>query len=240
MLLLWCAGCGGAAPLMHPAHPLKEDELTIGGGFSGTVSLAPSELADEPVPEQLVEQGAVAPGLAPWVGGRLGLGNNLDAGLTYTARAIRLDGRRAWTFGTNDAMALSLGLGASGLLPKRQDDIGLRIGGFGGDVPLLFGYMSEADIYGAWLGARFGAEYIRGQHQLEQDPFNPSELVNEDIEGWHAHVGGLGGLRIGFRHVFAVLELSTTMHWAKADVGDVEVTVDQLAIAPSGAFIVRF
>lgn len=231
-------GCGGAAPLMHTAHALAEDEVTIGGGFSGTIPVSAPELVGPA--EQALESGAFSPGLAPWVGGRLGLASQFDAGLTYTGRAIRLDGRRSFAFGDEDEAAVSLGIGASGLLPKRDDDLGSRVGGFGGDVPLLIGWRSTADIYAVWAGVRGGAELLRGQRELVADPTDPSAPLVEDLEGWHTHAGGLLGVRVGFRYIFAVFEVGAAMHWAEGSVGAVDVSVQQFTLAPSGALIGRF
>lgn len=231
-------GCGGAAPLMHTAHALAEDEFTLGGGFSGTLPVSPTTV--EGPAEQVIESGAFSPGLAPWVGGRFGLGNQFDAGLTYTGRGIRLDGRRSFAFGDEDASAVSLGIAASGLLPKRDDDLGSRVGGFGGDVPLLIGWRSTADIYSVWAGARGGAELLRGQRDLVADPNDPSAPLVEDLEGWHAHAGGLLGVRVGFRYIFAVFEVGAAMHWAGGTVGAIDVSIQQFSIAPSGALIGRF
>jgi hypothetical protein len=234
------AGCGGAAPLMHPAHALAEGDITVGGGFSGQVAIDPPELAPDQVAERSLESGAIAPGLSPWLGGRYGLGAGFDAGLTYSGRAVRIDGRHAFVLDDEEKVALSLGLGGSALLPKRDDDLAVRVGGFGGDVPLLLGWRSTADVYSVWIGARGGVDYLNGQRELPVPPESPDAPPSEEITGWHAQAGGLLGIRIGFRHVFAVLELGATMHWAEADVGAIEVSVSQFTLSPAGAIIGRF
>jgi len=230
---------------MHAAHALDAQEVTIGGGFSGTVAIhnsgglsdsSSTTAADDA--DQNLKQGAFAPGLAPWVSGRLGIEGGFEAGLTYSGRAIRVDGRRAFDFGST---ALSIGIGASGLLPKRNDDYGLRVGGFGGELPLLFGWRSQADVYAAWVGARGGVEVLRGQRDLEPDPLGPpGQALSEDLSGWHAHAGGLLGFRVGFRYLFAVMELGMAMHWAEGDIGDRSSAIGQLAVSPAGALIGRF
>ena len=53
----------------------------------------------------------LGPGISPWVSARVGLPHANEAGLTYTGRSLRLDGRHAFSLG--GAWALSLGLGAS-------------------------------------------------------------------------------------------------------------------------------
>jgi hypothetical protein len=231
------SACGGAAPLMHPAHAMDAGDVTMGAGFSGVVPVAPAAIAVEDVAARSLEEGAMSPGLAPWVGGRVGLDGSFDAGLTYTGRSARLDIRRAIEFG---APALSVGIGASGLLPKRHDELGLRVGGFGADVPVLLGYQSAADIYSAWIGARGGFELLSGQRDLEPDSQDPSASLAEDLSGWHVQAGGLVGLRVGFRYVFAVLELGAAMHWAEGEVGDTQTAVQQFNLSPAGALVGQF
>lgn len=233
-------GCGGAAPLMHPAHALPEEQFTLGGGFSGTLPIAPASLSASDEAELTIEEGAFAPGLAPWIGGRLGLGGGVDAGLTYTGRAIRADIRKAFDLDGPDGPALSLGIGASGLLPKRREEIGLRIGGFGADIPLLFGIRSDADLYAGWIGARIGAELLSGARELNADPLDPTAPQVGDVSGWHVQTGGLLGFRVGFRYLYAVIEVGAGMHWAEGTVVDQEVALRQFSLSPSGAIIGRF
>lgn len=236
-LSLSATACGGGAPLMHPAHPLPEGDVTVGAGFSGRVAIAPSALSPEDTRDRALEEGAVAPGLAPWVGGRVGIGGDWEGGVTYTGRSARADIRHAFVF---DDLALSVGLGASGLLPKRDDDLRLRVGGFGFDVPVLFGWRSDADLYSLWIGPRGGAEYLNGQQEIGADPLEPDRFLLDDVSGWHAFAGGVLGMRIGFRYVFAVLEVDGAMHWAGGSIGDEDVSVSQFAVEPGGAIVVKF
>ncbi len=235
VLGLLACGCAGAAPLMHPAHVLAPNEVTVGAGFAGRVAITPKGFEEQS--EQITAESAVAPGLAPWVAGRMGLDHAFEAGLTYSGRTIRLAARRAFDLGLP---TLSLGLGASGLLPKRRDDIDIRVGGFGADIPVLIGIRSEADIYSLWLGARGGFEMLNGERALPPEELSLEVPENEAIEGVHLYGGGLIGFRAGFRHVFAVIEVEAMMHHADVTIGSAEATIEQLALSPSGALIVRF
>jgi hypothetical protein len=233
------SGCGGAAPLMHSAHVLDPGRVTVGGGFAGQLQLGSDSLGEQQLRDRALEEAAVSPGLAPWVSARLGIEDQMEAGLTYTGRSARVDGRYAFELG--ESGALSLGLGASGLLPKRRDDLGLRVGGFGADLPVLLGWRSSADIYSLWLGARGGGEVLNGQRELPAAVTpDPDAPTSEDIEGYHAQVGGLVGLRVGFRYLYAALELGAAMHFAEADIGPETLSVQTFALSPSGALIGRF
>lgn len=238
-------GCGGAAPLMHTAHPLEEGQVTVGAGFSGSINMTGKTAATEGEEAAILGEAATAPGFAPWVGGRAALGNDFDGGLIYTARSIRADLRHAWLShfpaeGPFHSAALSLSLGASGLLPKRNDDLATRVGGFGLDVPLLIGLNSDADVYNVYLGARGGFEYLNGQRDLPIDPVEPNVLRVDPIGGWHTQVGGLIGLRVGFRYLFAAIEVAGDQHWAQGSIGDTAASFRVFALRPAGALIGRF
>jgi hypothetical protein len=231
--------------MMHPVHPLPDGDVTVGAGFSGTVPVAPSQLQAVSADDQVLEEGAIAPGLAPWVSARLGLASEWEAGLTYTGRSARADIRHAFLFGgADESQAISLGVGASGLLPKRREDLGLRVGGFGFDVPVLYGWRSSGDIYSLWLGPRGGAEYLNGQREVSADPLDPTSAPVDGridpISGWHAQVGGVVGMRVGLRYIYAAFELDAMMHWAEGSIGDTEVSLSQFALAPAGAVVVKF
>lgn len=225
-------------PLMHPAHALRPQQVALGAGFSGQFAVDTTVDEADPVVEQVLEEGALSPGLAPWAAGRMGLDYDFEAGLTYSGRTLRLDARRAFDFG---APALSIGLGASAVLPKRRDEFAFRVSGAGGDLPLLFGLCSSSDVICAWIGGRGGFEILEGQRDLDIDPAAPLDTaVAEEISAWHAYAGGLVGLRVGFRYVFAVLELDGAMHWAGGEVGLASGSLRQFGLSPAGAIVGRF
>ena len=235
---LTLAGCGGGMPLMYSAHATPAHEVTAGAGFSGTMLTSSFPVSGRADDVEALRAGALSPGIAPWIGARVGFGGGFDAGLTYGGRAVRVDGRKSFTL--TDSTALSLGLGASGILPQRRKDSDLRLGGFGGELPLLVGWRSRAEIYSVWIGARGGAELVRGERQLPEDPSSPGILVNDPVSGWHAHAGGVVGLRVGFKYLFAVLEVDAAMHWARGEIAGRDVAVRQVGVAPAGALVARF
>ena len=38
-------GCGGASPLLHPAHAMQADEVTVGAGVAATIPVTEETLA---------------------------------------------------------------------------------------------------------------------------------------------------------------------------------------------------
>lgn len=242
-----CAGCHGSGPLLHPAHVLRPGAVRLGGGLSGDMVVAGAADAGASAADPATAEGAarrklseitVSPGVAPWASARVGIEGENEAGLTYTGRAIRLDGRHAFPLG--DA-TLSIGLGASALLaggpgPSAE---GIDVHGAGLDVPLLLGFRSDADLYAVWFGPRLGFELLDGQVRL---PAAGAALRGPlvDASGQHLQLGFVLGIRAGFRHVHVALEATATYHHAEGEIAGSPVAIDQGTVAPGGGLTVTF
>ena len=199
--LAWAAGalllvrCGGGAPLLHPAHVLPVNTVSFGAGLSGQFasggitdaisrgrSAARGQLSSganaRSYSDGVLTQALVAPGIGPYVSARVGLPEETEAGLTYTGRGIRLDGRYAHAIG--EGLALSVGLGATALLlnpdssgpgpgtdeasgTTTEAEFDLNAKGWGLDAPVLFGYQGMGGLFDLWAGARFGFEQVDGE-----------------------------------------------------------------------------
>ena len=226
--LVSLAGCGGALPLGHPAHVLSPGKSTIAAGVAGTV-LATTSASDAAAAR--LQDLAVAPTLSPWVAARAGLGAGFEGGLGASARAIRVDARRAFA---SSRIALSIGLGASALLaarPEGRDASGVYGGGF--DIPVLLGWRSSADLYAAWIGPRIGADIFSGH--LDDGAADPIAA-----SGRHLRFGGVAGLRAGFRRVHAVVEVEAAYHQADGTLGARQLSLSAFSVAPAGALVVSF
>lgn len=204
--------------------------------MSGRIALigAADALHGEPKGASQLDELTVAPALAPWIGARVGLPHENEAGLGYTGRALRLDGRHAFTFGD---LTLSLGLGASAVAPLRpgEGSEGSRVYGGGLDLPVLLGVRSANDLYAFWIGPRAGVELLSGRV-----PSPDGSPTLADLRGSHVHAGLVVGVRVGFRHVHAALELSAAYHHAAGTLGGVELGLDQVSLTPGGALLLSF
>lgn len=139
LLPLSMLGCGGASPLLHPAHALKQNEISVGSGVSSRVVLASTqrriqeaqvlaasnsidngEIEQQYITGNLLER-SLEPGLTAWVGGRVGLGDSWEAGMAYTGHRLRVDGRHVFE---NETEALSLGVAAHVLLLQLEGSRG--------------------------------------------------------------------------------------------------------------------
>lgn len=268
-------GCGGAAPLLHPAHPLPPDTVSFGAGVSGQFASAGAQEAidrgraaaagpfSDPAVAQAYAEGVltqalVGPGISPWVAARVGLPHSLEAGLTYTGRSLRLDGRHVIPWG--DEWALSVGLGGSVILldpdssglddasdsaQSAEAEFGLDASGWGADIPVLIGYQF-GNFVELWFGVRTGFEHIGGQLSSNvDDPAAPSY----DASGNRFWGGALTGFSLGIPPIWLRFELAGTFHHLSGSVtspssaglpplGDVDTSA--WTLAPAGAILGKF
>jgi len=257
---LGLVGCGGGLPLLHPAQTLPSGEVRAAAGFSGnatTGSLSDAvrnatNKASQPGPpgtDATYAMGAlvlasVAPGLAPVVGARVGVGAQAEGGLAYTGRSVRVDLRRS--FSLSPRWALSVGAGGSRALYGRQGGSSLpnvdlaQLHGWGADLPVIVGYASDGDLYMAWLGARGGWEHV-DISAVSSVPggvtFGSAPISLSATRFW---AGGLLGLAIGFRHVHVAMELDASYASVTGDYAGTHVSVGGLTLAPASALWWRF
>jgi hypothetical protein len=253
-LSLMSSGCGGGAALMHPAHTLPAGEVTFGAGASQTFVLGNANREVDQAIETINEdpgtpttpgttrtleernadvlEGAIAyslmtPGLAPWVGGRAGLGYDIEAGLTYTGRAVRLDARHAFE---SDRTALSLGLGVNSRLLHPEQSPGTigevplvndgGLAGVGFDVPIIAGWRSSANLVQVYGGVRGGYEALFGTY-LVTSVSQDSTDGEAEVRARRGFVGGLFGLIVGVAPIWVGFELDGTYHHGRGKVNEV-------------------
>ena len=256
-------GCGGAAPLLHPAQVLAPGDVRVVGGIAARavvgglgdeLKAASNEAAafqqqgttpsiDSTYAAGALVAAAVAPDLSPAVGARVGVGGEFEGGILYTGRGVRADLRRAFRLGAKPTpWALSIGLGLDAAFVGREEHQlqgvdGQNLFGFGGDVPVLLGWRSTAGLYYAWIGARFGYE-----HDVIRAPGseNPPTVAAAELVGDRFSIGGLVGVAIGFRHVHVALELEADYANVSGSFGNVSARVDGLALTPASALWVDF
>lgn len=270
------AACGGGAATLHPAHVLPEGRVSAGAGVSSTFQLGEGKTAVDALnaaptgspaeEEQRTVDGVLAtalfaPGLAPWVGARAGLGGHNEAGATYTGRSIRLDARHAFS---DEHFALSVGAGASGILmhPRSNPpeaaastDVGGRFTedakdasatGFGFDVPVIVGYRSAPSIAQVWAGGRVGLERVRAD--LPLDSSVPTDQPAR-ASGTRVYGGGLVGLSVGVKPVWISLQLdvnyqsisgNVSFPGAAAQPASRDASFQGLSLVPTGAVIGNF
>lgn len=248
------AGCGGGAPILHPARTLPTGDVRAAAGVSANV--APGSLGDDvrrsreiatqsQTPETSPEYAkgaivaaAVAPALAPFVAARVGVGNRFEGGLAYTGRNVRADMRRSFDDG---AWSFSVGLGVSAALYGRQQGTDLpnvnleKLHGYGADIPLLVGWQSTGDLYMFWAGARGGFERV----VIEQVSTEPRDVTlgTEPIrlDATRFYGGPVVGVATGFNHVHVALEIAAYYQSASGTYNGNDATVQGLTLTPASA-----
>jgi hypothetical protein len=269
------SACGGGGPLLHPAHTLPEGDVTFAAGTSGRFALgglhsAQSELdATAAAPggatsksersafvKGAISRFAVAPGVAPFLAARVGLGQHNEAGLAYTGRGVRLDGRHAFEW---PSLALSVGAAVSGALSRPGDqpqehvdgqmdaDTGLRtisltsLTGYGLEVPVLFGYRSSADVVKLWAGARVGFERDDFDVSLVEAPDTPLGTSGSANRFWG---GGLVGFSVGLAPVEVRVEIDAAYERAHGNLltfgGELTGDVAGWSLTPAMAISAKF
>jgi hypothetical protein len=196
-----------------------------------------------------------APGVAPWVGGRVGLGSNNEASLIYTGRSLRVGARHAWLWGP---YALSAGGGAASVLTRQNksntpgSDDGLDprgvdwpAAGFSLDLPLSFGWSSSAELLSAWFGARAAFTSLYGDF-----PFiTGGQRVAAEADAQHLQLGGFAGLSVGVDPFWVRVELAAhwnqiwaqaELPWADAQTDTVRDSFDAFLLFPAAALVLQF
>jgi hypothetical protein len=270
---LLVSGCGGGTALLHPAHTLPTSRVSVGAGMQGNfvfgdaderiagarAAVASGGAVSSPEEEQAYAEGAVAhvlfaPGLAPWVGARAGIGYETEAGLTYTGRSARIDARHAFE---TEEVALSAGAGLSAVLSRRgatDDDPTARdqavpgldpspLSGWVVDVPILVGWRSNAELVQVWGGVRGGYERVLGDVILRVD-LDPDieDTASFDASRWYG--SGIVGMMVSIDPVWVGVELATTFGRASGElaIGGSTLTGKStaLSLSPAAAIGGRF
>jgi hypothetical protein len=251
---VFVAGCGGGVPLLHEAHVLPPGGARAGAGFSGTFATGDASVAmgearsaatgtttapkDTAFALGAAAAIGMAPGIAPWVGARVGLPGENEAGLTYTGRVVRIDGRHAFQ---NETTALSIGPGLSlfagpGTGGDAVPNLDWTARRLGVDLPVLLGWRSSAGIVSGWGGARAGIESTTGTVTLAiQDPPRSGDLA---LTRWY--FGAVVGLAIGFRHLHAALELDASYSHVSATLAGIAAKTSGVTLSPATALILTF
>lgn len=250
-------GCAGSSPLLHPAHTLAAGDVRAMAGLSGNAVVGP--LADRirdavnlaaqnggavggtPYAEGALADTAIAPGIAPFAGARVGVGSQVEGGIAYTGRGARIDLRKAFVSG-KVAFSAGGGLRATFLGRGTESLPGVASGGvfgYGLDVPLLVGWRSEAGLYQVWGGVRGGWDHI-GIEPRSTEPLAGAPPFPGNMSANRFFAGGVVGLAIGFRHVHVALELDASFESVSGTFGAAQGSVQGATLVPASALWLDF
>lgn len=256
---LVATGCGGGLPLLHPAQTLGAGEVRVAAGVSAMMSTG--ELADvvrsasnqarvtsggggptgrnETYARGALVEASIAPGVAPLVAARVGVGSHVEGGLMYTGRAVRADVRRS--FDLSRHWSLSLGVGGTAALAGRQGGEALpnvdlaQLHGWGADVPLLIGYASDAGLYRVWVGGRSGWEHV-DIGEVRSVPNAPAlGAPTTSLSATRFWAGGLVGIAVGFHHVHVAMEIDISYASITGNYAGTHAEVAGVTLAPASS-----
>lgn len=255
-LVISLGGCAGGVPLLHGAHVLPAGHTSFGAGMSDRLLLgdekralaeAEARLPGAPLPppsDARFTRGVLVslsegPAVAPWASARVGIPGANEAGLSYTGRALRLDARHAFEW-QHSALSLGLGLAGRGLgqnapqLPSAELD---HTRGVGLDVPILFGYRTDADLIWVWAGARVQYDHWSGNLTVDSNP----ALA---LSAQRFAVGPVLGFAVGLPPLWVAAELEVDYaHGSGALDGagaHYDAQINGLSVQPAGALIAKF
>jgi hypothetical protein len=247
--------CGGGVPLLHPAHVLRAGQTSFGAGMSDRFVLgaerralddaeqrppsAPLPANDPGYTRGVLVAVAEGPALAPWVSARVGIPGANEGGLSYTGQALRGDARHAFEW---DNSALSLGLGLTGrgfggsALDLPAADL-KHANGVGLDLPLLFGYHTDADLISIWAGLRGAYDHWSGKLTLDGDaPFS--------LSAGRLSAGPVLGLAVGLSPLWVAAELEVDYSHVTGTLdragSHYDTQLDGWSARPAGALIAKF
>ena len=168
-----------------PAHPLLTGATTTP---QDRAAVALGGAARIPLGTSLPEDPASPGGVVPVAAFRHGIAPNTDVGAMVAGTLGRIDIRQQLVV-QEDIVRMVL-TGAIAPYVGAVDEGGLR---YGADLPLTFAVDGDS-LVELWIGPRLGVE-----------------RAESDAEGWATgfRVGGVVGLGFGFRHLHALVELTT-------------------------------
>ena len=247
------SGCGGGVPLLHPAHALPAGRTAFAVGMSDRFVLgdeqraldhAQQRMPGSPAADPESTRGvlvalAEGPALAPFAAARVGFPGANEAGLGYSGQALRGDVRHAFEWGQS---ALSAGFGLTGrgfgqsALDLPDTDLS-RSRGLGVDVPILFGYRTDADLISVWGGLRASYDHWSGRVTLDPNP-------SFQLSASRVALGPTFGISVGLPPFWVCAELELDYaHVAGAldrPGNHLDTKIDGWSARPAGALVAKF
>jgi len=211
--------------------------------FSGSGNGSATATVDPAYARGALIAAAASPGLAPFAGGRIGLGSRFEAGLAYTGRVARIDAQHmvARIPSPHGTLAFAVGLGASAALAGRNSETavtGLSLAslrGIGADVPLLASWQSTDARASVWGGIRSGFDYAEAS-TLTSEPRPP---MSDGLDTVSLHVTRvwsgpmLGASATLAKHVRIAVEVGASYQALRGRFQGSAVSIDGLSITPA-------
>lgn len=204
----------------------------------GSYAATPSPISTEEALPAIALAFGARPGVAPVIRSTVGLSKTVEANVHYGGRDISVGGRwlvAEWRSADAGATTLSIGAVGRTLLRYRPADgylggvITDDVRGFGGSVPVILGWQSDAGLLIAYLGAIVGYEQVVGRVAFGSDAL-ARKVTIEHVDG--AAILGVG---VGFRKLRVGVELGARRDWLDATIDDTKGKVSVISLTPAFA-----
>jgi hypothetical protein len=219
--------------------------------------LQDADNADRPLTEQEQREALEAglalalfhPAVVTELGGRVGIVDRFDVGLKYAGTLLKADGK--YQFATSDdggpdlAVALGLthhlGYGASVLEPAYALLDFVSLSDYSRhDVELSLLASGEWDeIIALYGGIRYMASFISLDADIERVE-TASGIPHSSLSSTFHYAGVTGGLRVGYKYLYATLELTVMRVFAKPVVFGETRDLGGFIVSPSFGLLARF
>lgn len=173
---------------------------------------------------------------------RVGVFDRFDAGLRWSGLAAHVDGKYMFLGDANSFQgAISLGVSRalySGFVFDALD--ALKIGDYSRwnvELPILFG-KRLATSSGETLGhVWFGPKYVASVYSLDASLKNVGAVA--ESEGLIHHLGAFGGVALGYKYVFAFVELNVAYMFAKPEILGERTDLGGIVVVPAVGLMLR-
>jgi hypothetical protein len=170
-------------------------------------------------------------GVSPLVTTRYGVDDEVDLGLRLFGSSGQIEGRLG--FRLNDQLRLIGSIAPYlGWLPLRDSTTDQKGRGFryGVDTPWVLAF-SAGGIYEAWTGLCFSVDGASGS--LDEDGDESS------FSGFRLRPGALIGFAVGFRRLYALIELTVNREWWWLEQNSSESELSGFSLTPAFALRLR-
>lgn len=229
-LCVFASACAPTMPSWSGARTTPSGRLDLAAGAAIRVPVGELSPRDPTTtePRQRTLALMAAGGVSPGASARVGLGDAADLGIRVIGATAQVGLRSAVTLDDERTVRLMLGIAPfAGLLADHENGNGWRAGV---ELPVTLGW-EIGGLYEIAFGVRAAGEHLRGDVGAVGGPTSA-------LEAWHWRVGAVLGVGVGFRRLFAFVELAADYEWLVATLDGADSGAAGISLTP--AFALRW
>lgn len=249
----------GAFDVVVPASRVSDavDEgATLAAKYAADPSYKPTTEEQRRALAAGIGLGLSSPGVNPDIMVRLGIVEDLDVGLRYSGVAAHADAK--YRFLATRTPTREEEDGARGKVGGGPDrgfqgsvSVGVSKSLYSGFVFDTLDFLEVGDysrwnveipvIFGSRLGdfghVWFGPKYILSTYSVDASLQNVGAV--SETSGMIHHVGGFGGIGVGYKFVFVFAELTIAKMFAEPEIFGQKTDLGGIVVAPAGGVMIR-